>query len=616
MISSSLPSALRESPITEHRTGAGRSNRGVPQANVADQRYSFSISRSHQTRKGRTGARIALGFMAVVISGVFAFPLSSAQGSTIMFDGPALCSSGSPPDGYQGYCATYNGDNTWFGSYGLGFPTDPGWGLCAEQPASGSGYPSPSYEYVSSSAPIGTDATEFAALGFALSQAQAQGFFDGQLGVFTSDQAGAAAKIFYDMAAWGDAVPSMDPGLSRAYAQLTGYYAAAQGASAAPVLSVTLSTPHSGNPTLIDAQATLVFANTGQPVPNVAVEFVASNATFANHTSMLTATTDTAGNIAVPLNADGSGTVGLSASVTTGQVGLAFFKPTVLVPSAQIIVAGFSPANQEHTASVEIPTVLYVEKTNATEPGQGIPGATYNLYVQGTPPASTPAMPPGTKAYPGVTWYATGETNATGHLGFVIPAGYSWCVAEVSAPSEFILDTGLHCTAVITTASPDPVRTVALSEEVSIITLTAYKYNATTPHTVLPGATYALFVVGAFPTGFTPPPVPSSIVVPSGMELFATGVTNAQGQLIFELPQGHAWCLQELVVPKGYLLDSGLHCTAVLTSSSSLSATTIALPELAATGVSLPFAQIAGLFILGSGLVLGSSHRRRSRKTR
>ena len=30
MISSSLPSALRESPITEHRTGAGRSNRGVP----------------------------------------------------------------------------------------------------------------------------------------------------------------------------------------------------------------------------------------------------------------------------------------------------------------------------------------------------------------------------------------------------------------------------------------------------------------------------------------------------------------------------------------------------------------------------------------------------------
>ncbi|MSX68866.1 MAG: hypothetical protein F2757_08180, partial [Actinobacteria bacterium] len=69
--------------------------------------------------------------MAVVISGVFAFPLSSAQGSTIMFDGPALCSSGSPPDGYQGYCATYNGDNTWYGSYGLGFPTDPGWGLCA-----------------------------------------------------------------------------------------------------------------------------------------------------------------------------------------------------------------------------------------------------------------------------------------------------------------------------------------------------------------------------------------------------------------------------------------------------------------------------------------------------
>jgi hypothetical protein len=100
------------------------------------------------------------------------------------------------------------------------------------------------------------------------------------------------------------------------------------------------------------------------------------------------------------------------------------------------------------------------------------------------------------------------------------------------------------------------------------------------------------------------------------MELFATGVTNAQGQLIFELPQGHAWCLQELVVPKGYLLDNGLHCTAVLTSSSSFSATTIALPELAATGVSIPFAQIGGLFILGSGLVLWSSYRHRSRKTR
>src|ERR1700722_13127850 len=79
-------------------------------------------------------------------------------------DGPAPCSVGGPPFPFHGFCATYSGDNTWYGSYGPCFPTDEGWGFCADPPASGGDYPAPDYEYVPSSAPRGAMTGEDGAL--------------------------------------------------------------------------------------------------------------------------------------------------------------------------------------------------------------------------------------------------------------------------------------------------------------------------------------------------------------------------------------------------------------------------------------------------------------------
>ena len=249
-------------------------------------------------------------------------------------------------------------------------------------------------------------------------------------------------------------------------------------------------------------------------------------------------------------------------------------------------------------------TSLSVEKTNVAEPGQGVPDATYDLYVQGTPPLSAPASTPlATQLHSNLTWYASGVTDAGGHLTFTIPVGFSWCVQERSAPPDYIVDPALRCTGVITAASPDPVRTVAVSEQVATVTLSAFKFNAARPGLGIPDATYALYVEGAFPPGFLPPSPPSGLVVPAGLSLWSVATTNAAGQLTFTLPSGHQWCLQELVVPANYLLDTGLHCTGVLSVSGQPS-DDVALPELAATGNNGVTLLAWGTFLLVAGLVV------------
>ena len=139
-------------------------------------------------------------------------------------DGPAPCSVGGPPFPFAGFCATYSGANTWYGSYGPGFPTDEGWGFCADPPASGGDYPAPVYDYEPSSAPDGANTGQAGALGFAFSEAQALGWWGGSPGQFTSDQAAVAGKLLYDAVVWDSPVPAMDPGVLAAYQALDGWY--------------------------------------------------------------------------------------------------------------------------------------------------------------------------------------------------------------------------------------------------------------------------------------------------------------------------------------------------------------------------------------------------------
>ena len=49
-------------------------------------------------------------------------------------------------------------------------------------------------------------------------------------------------------------------------------------------------------------------------------------------------------------------------------------------------------------------------------------------------------------------------------LSFAVPAGYAWCLHELSAPPGYQPDPALHCTAVLTTDTPAAAATIALPE--------------------------------------------------------------------------------------------------------------------------------------------------------
>lgn len=266
----------------------------------------------------------------------------------------------------------------------------------------------------------------------------------------------------------------------------------------------------------------------------------------------------------------------------------------------------------ERTVSLE------AHKFNSATPDTGIPGAVYDLYVEGVaPPSGVPSpTPPDAASEPGDTWYARGTSDTGGRLVFTVPAGFAWCLREVSAPLDYALDPSLHCSEVIDESTAPAQAVIALPEQPAIVHLTASKFNATRPDTVIPGATYELLAVAPGPAA-SPPPAPAGVDVPSGYRYWAQGTSDQQGFLSFAVPAGSAWCLHEISAPVGYQPDPGYHCTAVLTTETPARAMTIALPEqptsppmLAFTGGPGPSVVGAGLvLLLGGGTLVGASRR-------
>lgn len=240
-----------------------------------------------------------------------------------------------------------------------------------------------------------------------------------------------------------------------------------------------------------------------------------------------------------------------------------------------------APATTVVTADPEATVGLSVHKYNAAAPSTGIPGAVYDLYVEGVgPPTGPPSTPPaGAASVPGDRWWARGTTTTTGTLTFRIPAGYSWCVKEVSAPLDYVLDAGLHCSGVLWTTTPAPALTVAVPESPAMITLYTHKFDAATARTTVPGATYELVGQGTPPPGWTARPDPDGYPVPAGDWFVGAATTDATGVASWSVPAGYAWCLHEVVSPAGYRQDTGWHCTAVLTTRSTPGEETVALPE-------------------------------------
>ncbi|MGH9043574.1 MAG: hypothetical protein ACRDVP_01825, partial [Acidimicrobiales bacterium] len=237
-------------------------------------------------------------------------------------------------------------------------------------------------------------------------------------------------------------------------------------------------------------------------------------------------------------------------------------------------------------------------------PTTGIPGATYDLYVQGSPPPSgVPGVAPGDVApEPGDTWYARGTTASDGRLSFVVPAGYAWCVREVTAPIDYQLDQALRCSGAITADSSPTESTIAVAETRATVHLTAYKFNSADPRTVIPGASYELLANESLPPG-APTTVPAGASVPAGDAFWAEGTTDHNGVLAFAVPAGFSWCLHEVRAPDAYRPDPAFHCTATLTTDSKAAAATLAVPELPISR-NLAFTGFPALWLGGGGLAL------------
>jgi len=280
----------------------------------------------------------------------------------------------------------------------------------------------------------------------------------------------------------------------------------------------------------------------------------------------------------------------------------------------------------------EATVTLSAHKYNSLMPSTVIPGATYDLYVEGNvPPGGVPNPAPTPAPAPelGDTWYDRGTTDATGNLSFTLPAGFAWCLLEVSAPANYSLDPALHCTAVLNASAPPSATTIALPETLATVYLSAHKFNSLNPSSSVPGATYELLVQGTRPPNPPPGAAPANAQVPAGDTYWAQGTSDSQGQLLFGVPAGYSWCLHEIPPsPAGYQLDPGFHCTAVLNSSTPPSAMSIALAETptptSPPGVPIPMLPFTGapslwlvwggslLTLIGAGLLLLS--RRTSRK--
>jgi len=269
----------------------------------------------------------------------------------------------------------------------------------------------------------------------------------------------------------------------------------------------------------------------------------------------------------------------------------------------------------------EQPITITAHKFNAASPSTVIPDAVYDLYVEGQgPPSGSPNLPAPANVTPeqGDTWWARGTTGANGNLPFTVVAGYAYCYKEVTAPLNYVLDPGLYCTPVVTASSPASATTVAIPETLAMVQVYGRKFNSTNPNDLVPNATYELVGQNTPPPGWTATANPNSYPVPAGDWYYGTATTNAQGMVDWSVPAGYSWCMHEVAAPAGYQPDTGWHCTAVVKTTMTTAAATIALPEQPTAPPVLPFTGgPSGFLVYGGaatallGLVIMLATRRR-----
>ncbi len=380
-------------------------------------------------RRRRPRNRLALRWvLRVVCAGSFlgaAIVVTGTPGDLVphpvpaFADGPVPCGPTTRPAyPYAGFCGDYDGDVTWYGTYGPGFPTAQGFGLCADSPASGGAFPAPSYDYAPGGAPTGAHG-DWNALGFAFSQGQAEGWWNGVTGQFTADQAAAAAKLLYDTVVWGTPVPAMDPGVLAAYDAFDNWFNQAVGmAGAPPQLFVGLTSAASSFTGSATDDIHLQFPGTGHPVVGEPLLVTITNGTFDSPTGPTTVgvATDANGNVLVPVYATNASpvTVTVTATAGVGQPGLGFLHPTAGDAAAQVLAAFAAPtvlqASQSLTSTGQPQAqfgTLSVQKAGDDTAYYGLAGAVFQVLQGATVVAtlvtdasggtlSSPQLPTGT----------------------------------------------------------------------------------------------------------------------------------------------------------------------------------------------------------------------------
>lgn len=291
--------------------------------------------------------RVIVTVLTLVASLVAAAPAGAVATSHV--GGWGTCTSSDPPFPYAGSCATFNSRNTFYGTYGPGFPSPMGWGFCAFEAAHGGWYPAPGYNYALGTPPDGADTSQFGAWGWAMSEAQRLGWWDaGNGSAFSADAAAVAGKLIYDHVTWAAPYPAVSGTLQNALNALRALLTQGANVTATPTVSVSLS----GGGTSIDdrgtANVSVTVPGSESPLANQSVTVTLTNAVAdATGTATVTVATDASGTAAVSFTVpDGLPTsVTASATANVAVPGMLFYDPGMFPNDAQILAAAHNPTN-------------------------------------------------------------------------------------------------------------------------------------------------------------------------------------------------------------------------------------------------------------------------------
>jgi hypothetical protein len=417
---------------------ANESATAAPSASLTDRIHTL----------GRISSLLVRAWIILAVALGGAIVIGVVHPSDAFADGPVACgASTTPVDPGAGYCALFSGADTWYGTYGPSltdpgapaFPSPLGFGLCADPPASGGAFPSPAYGYSVGAAPAGAHG-DWAALGFAFSQASAAGTWNGEAGTFSVDQAGAAAKLLYDAVVWGSPVPAMDPGTLAAYDVLDNWFNQATGSVAAPVMSVSLTSDGPSSPRAGSETVHVQFPGSGRPMVGLGIILTVTDGTFGTATGPSTegAATDAQGNVTVPVVAAGTsaGTVVVTAITKVGSPGMAFYVPNAAHADAQTLASFGVPLLAAASASLPVPSSLPATITIVKRDAQTnapLAGAVFDVRFSSAADG-TFDQDLGT-----CTTTAAGTCAPAGNDGTaLVPGDYS--VTEVTAPPGYVFN--------------------------------------------------------------------------------------------------------------------------------------------------------------------------------